>query len=554
MGFPDGDIFTANPDMPLFKASSRQYGNLSIFFKYMSTETCSNAAKLVDAYTASLFDSTDCDRDKYRMKKLPNGVNIRNLWKLIRQIPLGRLYKIGKAAQKDPEKAKIEYKELEKQDLAKMKELEERGFIITEGLEAFAHELFRAMSESFNHELGILFFAVLPLFKELDKKRREGKTEEIRNEFDALCSGYEGDPLMQMNIDIYRLARMLPEDVWNEYPHERLGELADRIQSNLNGKITQDLPEEFLDGWRSFMDRHGWDGLDQLFPSCPRYRDDPMLLLVRLRQNVGGGVKNPSLIQQEQLAKRRDAMVLHERHARKNRCYRPFALGNVQQRNLCLDHLMWIRNSPKTHLSYLCGIVRAEVLKVERDFLASERLERKGDIFHIDLSEVDKALRDSSFPLMDLVRRRKIVHERALRAKECPLLVDSRCRILRPDPPEQGKHDDGVLIGAAVSPGIATGRVRIVHDPSDQFEKGEVLAAVVTSPPWTPLFAGAAAVVLQIGGVLQHGALCAREYGKPAVSNINILSDLKTGMTVEVDGNSGTVKILDENLKLEELL
>ena len=169
----------------------------------------------------------------------------------------------------------------------------------------------------------------------------------------------------------------------------------------------------------------------------------------------------------------------------------------------------------------------------------------KGDIFHLDLEEVDKALADETIDLMQIIAPRKAVYERALEATECPLLVDSRCRILRPDPPNQDNVEEGTLIGTAVSPGVATGRVRILKSPNEPFESGEILAATVTSPTWTPLFVGASGVILQIGGVLQHGALCAREYGKPAVSNIDIHNVLKTGMFVEVDGNSGTVKIIE---------
>lgn len=89
----------------------------------------------------------------------------------------------------------------------------------------------------------------------------------------------------------------------------------------------------------------------------------------------------------------------------------------------------------------------------------------------------------------------------------CPLkLVDSRNRILRPDV-NNVDREAGKLVGAAISPGVATGRVRIVHDPLEPFETGEVLAAYVTDPAWTPLFVGAAGVILQIGGALQHGAL-----------------------------------------------
>ena len=201
------------------------------------------------------------------------------------------------------------------------------------------------------------------------------------------------------------------------------------------------------------------------------------------------------------------------------------------------------------HISKLIGVLRANILQVEADLINANRLEVKDDIFHLDLDEVDQALADDSYDLMSLIRPRKAIYERALQAAECPLLIDSRCRILRADPPTRDDVEEGVLIGAAISPGSATGRVRIMKSPTDKFERGEVLAATVTSPAWTPLFVGASAVILHIGGALQHGALCAREFKKPAVSNIDIHNVLKTGMLVTVDGNMGTIKILDEPLE-----
>ena len=431
--------------------------------------------------------------------------------------------------------------------MMKFKELKERGPIKEEGLQAFASELFHATTPSFEHELAILLFVVLPLFKELEKKAREGETEEIRSEYDALCGGYKGDGLMQMNIEVRRLANLLPEEIWEEYPHEDLGKLAKRIQDNLDGDAA-DLPSEFLMEWRGFMERHGWDGQDQLFPSCPRYEDSPVLLLLRLRQNVGPDTINPSEIQQEQVEKRRRVMALHEQREQNKKWYQRSSLSSIQSRNAILDHLMWIRNAPKLHWAQLCGTLRVVMLQVEKDLIHSGRLEAKDDIFHLNLDEVDSGLRDESFDMMELVRPRKMAYKRALRVRECPLLVDSRCRIIKPGRPSEneGDQEDGSLVGSAISPGVARGRVRILQSPSEQFEKGEVLVAIVTSPAWTPLFVGASAVIMQIGGVLQHGALCAREFGKPAVSNIDIHSALKTGMLVEVDGNSGVVKILEE--------
>jgi phosphohistidine swiveling domain-containing protein len=76
-------------------------------------------------------------------------------------------------------------------------------------------------------------------------------------------------------------------------------------------------------------------------------------------------------------------------------------------------------------------------------------------------------------------------------------------------------------------------------------EKGDVLVAYTTDPGWTPLFVNAAAVVLEVGGVLQHGAVVAREFGKPCVVGIDrVVERLSDGEVVEVDGTAGTVRSL----------
>ena len=471
---------------------------------------------------------------------------MRNAWWIFRQIPVKKIFKIGQKFKKDPEEAKEKYIQIVECDMRKVKQLEARGMDKSDGLQSYANELFRVVIPSIFQELGAIYFVILSMFNKLDAKRREGKTEEIRSEYDALCGGYEGDELMEMNIEMHRLATRLPDSIWDQYDHEDLHELADRVKDNLDGKIS-DLPQNFLDEWKTFMGHFGFDGKDQLFLSSPRYADSPEILLGKLRQNVGVGVKDPAITQQEQVAKRRDVMKLHEQRAKAKRHVNPFALSKVRKRNLYLDHLMWMRNAPKLHIAYIFGVLRAEVLRIQDNMLAEGRLEKEGDIFHLDLAEVDMALSDDSFDAMEIIRPRKIIHERAMRATICPLLIDSRCRILKPDPPVvKEDREEGSLIGAAVSPGVASGRVRIINSPDERFETGEVLATVVTGPAWTPLFVGASAVVLQIGGVLQHGALCAREYGKPAVSNIDVHAELKTGMMVEVDGNTGVVKILED--------
>ena len=101
-----------------------------------------------------------------------------------------------------------------------------------------------------------------------------------------------------------------------------------------------------------------------------------------------------------------------------------------------------------------------------------------------------------------------------------------------------------LLRGTPASPGIALGPVRVITglDDFDQFRAGDVLVCRTTSPAWTPLLARATAVVTEIGGMLAHAAIVAREFGIPAVlAAPGAMTMLADGQQVVVDGSAGTV-------------
>jgi pyruvate,water dikinase len=111
-----------------------------------------------------------------------------------------------------------------------------------------------------------------------------------------------------------------------------------------------------------------------------------------------------------------------------------------------------------------------------------------------------------------------------------------------------GEGTDDVLHGFAGSPGVAEGIARVVMQPSelDELQEGEILVAPVTSPSWTPVFARIVAAVSDIGGIMCHAAIVSREYGLPAVVGTgNATSAIKTGQRIRVDGDNGTVTLLD---------
>ena len=125
-------------------------------------------------------------------------------------------------------------------------------------------------------------------------------------------------------------------------------------------------------------------------------------------------------------------------------------------------------------------------------------------------------------------------------------ILQTRPITTRPDGAEPVSSEPGevLLRGTPASPGIARGPVRVITglDDFDQFRAGDVLVCRTTSPAWTPLLARATAVVTEIGGMLAHAAIVAREFGIPAVlAAPGAMTMLADGQQVVVDGGAGTV-------------
>ena len=105
-----------------------------------------------------------------------------------------------------------------------------------------------------------------------------------------------------------------------------------------------------------------------------------------------------------------------------------------------------------------------------------------------------------------------------------------------------------VLRGFAVSPGQVTAPASVIRSPDDflRMEPGTILVCSTTTPAWTPLFSQARGLVTDVGGILAHGSIVAREYGIPAVLGTGIATTrIRSGQSIRVDGDAGTVTLLD---------
>ena len=350
-------------------------------------------------------------------------------------------------------------------------------------------------------------------------KQARGLAEKLRR-------GLPGNVVVEQGMALYRLAQQLgPEEF------EEVDELAKRIGD-------RNMPGAFQRTWDEFVRLYGCRGPMEMDVASPRYGDDPRLALRQMASLNGDGGFDPEeahllAVEERQLAYRQLIRRLSwPRRLLLRRLYRLIELFGG------------IRDTPKYHSVMLTHAIRIRALQEGERLVSEARLDCADQVFDLTFSDLAGAAQN---PELDLRHRRdertQFASRLAGRVAHFPQVIDSRGRILRP-PPRPANPDE--LLGMAVSPGMVSGPVKVLHDPrSGVIEPGDVLVAYTTDPGWTPLFINAAAVVLEVGGTLQHGAVIAREFGKPCVVGIDrVVTRLEDGQQVEVDGSAGAVRIL----------
>lgn len=347
-----------------------------------------------------------------------------------------------------------------------------------------------------------------------------------------------------------------------------LWELADRARENsgvaeiilADGKW-QEVQEklaalrggrEFLDQWDGFMSKHGHHTRGELDICNPRWSDDPDYILRVIRNYSRNWGKTDPIEHYQQRRREREELTRQCRTRLKNPVKRVIfnlllsraQLGSVVRENL-----------KNTAIKYWINGLRRIALELGGRLASRGVLEEKDDIFFLRFDEFEPVvLGQAEFDVKSVVAERKAEYAKNQQIVP-PAVVGGRFDPKTYIPAEQVKPEKKILSGLAVSPGVATGLARVILRACDdeQVLPGEILVTPFTDPGWTPYFIPAAAIVMDQGGLLSHGSIIAREYGIPAVVNVGPATKLiKTGQTIQVDGNRGLVEIVEAKLKRSE--
>ncbi len=350
------------------------------------------------------------------------------------------------------------------------------------------------------------------------------------DELRTLLRGLRFNPTTEMDLELWAIASRTRND-----PLSRAA-LADRPPAELSAEFRRDaLPPPLQRELATFLERYGHRAIAEIDLGLPRWSEDPTHLLGAIanyqRLDSAALAPDAQFARGAREAEATIATLLSRVHGPRRLLARAF-LRRVRA-------LAGVREAPKFHVVRVFAHGRAILAPVGASLAADGRIESADDIWFLTLPEARRGVAGED--LRSVVAERRTEYRREERRRHVPRVLlsdgtDAEAAFAAP-------AADGALRGTPASPGIARGVAHVMLTPAGaRLEPGEVLVAPATDPGWTPLFLTASALVMEMGGMMSHGAVVAREYGIPAVVGVpDATTRIVTGERVVVDGSAGTV-------------
>ena len=300
---------------------------------------------------------------------------------------------------------------------------------------------------------------------------------------------------------------------------------------------------EARDALQAYLDRFGMRCVGEIDITRPRWSERPRTLVPLLLGNIknfeqGAGQRRFEQGRREALAKRDEVLARLLRQ--------PDGQHKADEARRKIDRVrtfIGYREYPKYHMVSRYFVYKKGLMR-EADRLVDEHVVGdREDVFHLTFEE-----------FQNVARTNRADHELILRRKEAfssyedltpPRVMTSDGEVVagtyrRVDVPSDA------LVGLPVSSGTIEGRARVLHDMAEaELEAGDILVTAYTDPSWTPAFVAIAGLVTEVGGLMTHGAVIAREYGLPAVVGVERATRrIADGERIRVNGTDGVVEIV----------
>jgi len=300
---------------------------------------------------------------------------------------------------------------------------------------------------------------------------------------------------------------------------------------------------EARDAIRAFLDKYGMRCVGEIDITRPRWSERPTTLVPMILGNIKNfepGAGERRFEQGRQEAWKKEQELLERLRAL------PDGERKAEEAKRMIDRVrtfIGYREYPKYGIVSRYVVYKQALLEEAERLVQAHALREKEDIFYLTFQELHEVVRTHQLD-DQLVRQRKDAF-RSYQALTPPRVLTSDGEAVagsyrREDMPA------GALVGLPVSAGTVEGRARVVLDMAEaDLEPGDILVTAYTDPSWTPLFVAIGGLVTEVGGLMTHGAVIAREYGLPAVVGVEHATRLiRDGQRIRVHGTDGYVEIL----------
>lgn len=296
----------------------------------------------------------------------------------------------------------------------------------------------------------------------------------------------------------------------------------------------------------AFLGRFGMRGPGEIDIGQPRYRDDPGVILRVIAGALHAGEPGGHRAHHNKMKALGDAAVERLTAAARRGAWGWLKAPLARRLTTVYRQLFALREHPKFGMIRLLDLGLGAARQAGEELVRAGQLNAADDAFMLSLPELITAL-ETPEPgdLRALVNRRRDEQARFTKLDPPRVMMSGGARVLAPV--RRDHLPPGALVGVPASGGVVEGVARVILDPNtDTLKHGEILVAPFTDPGWTPLFVHAAAVVIDVGGLMTHGSVVAREYGIPAVVSVDGgTRTIKTGDRLLVNGDEGYVLILE---------
>jgi phosphoenolpyruvate synthase/pyruvate phosphate dikinase len=313
-------------------------------------------------------------------------------------------------------------------------------------------------------------------------------------------------------------------------------------------RFLEELPtleggREARDAIRAFLEEYGMRCVGEIDITRPRWSERPTTLVPVILGNIKNfeqGASERRFEQGRQEAWQKEQELLERLRAL------PDGEGKAEEAKRMIDRVrtfIGYREYPKYGMVSRYFVYKQALLEEAERLVQAHVLREKEDIFYLTFQELHDVVRTNQVD-EQLIRQRKDAFN-SYQALTPPRVLTSDGEVFA----GTYRRDDvppGALVGLPVSAGTIDGRARVILDIAEaEFEPGDILVTAYTDPSWSPLFVAIEGLVTEVGGLMTHGAVIAREYGLPAVVGVEHATQMiRDGQRIRVHGTEGYVEIL----------